>query len=111
MLVASMNPSPSGYFDSGINSTPSTQRYLSRISGPLLDRIDLHIEVSPVPFDELSNKSMGESSFAIRNRVAAARAIQQARFKDYMHIHYNAQMYTKQLRAHCHLPPKALSLL
>src|SRR5690625_7885070 len=86
MLVASMNPSPSGYFndpDSPRTSSPAEiQRYLGKISGPLLDRIDIHIEVTPVPFEKLSEERRGEPSSKIRERVAKAREIQTQRFKD-----------------------------
>ena len=103
MLVASMNPSPSGYFHTGTATSIETQRYLSRISGPLLDRIDLHIEVEPVPFEALAKKQLGESSENIRNRVTAARSIQKKRFSALPGIHYNAQMNAKQLRSFCQL--------
>ena len=110
MLVVSMNPSPSGYFNRGSTTPVETQRYLSKISGPLLDRIDLHIEVEPVPFDDLAKKPLGEASQPIRDRVTAARKIQAARFQDFKSIHYNAQMTPKQLRTFCTLdsPSKAL---
>ncbi|MEN8852094.1 MAG: YifB family Mg chelatase-like AAA ATPase, partial [Candidatus Arcticimaribacter sp.] len=110
MLVASMNPSPSGYFNCGTTTPVETQRYLSKISGPLLDRIDLHIEVEPVPFEDLAKKPLGEASQPIRERVTAARKIQVDRFKDFKSIHYNAQMTPKQLRTYCELeaPAKAL---
>ncbi|GIZ16305.1 YifB family Mg chelatase-like AAA ATPase [Capnocytophaga catalasegens] len=115
MLVASMNPSPSGYFndpEAPVVSTPAEmQRYLGKISGPLLDRIDIHIEVSPVPFEKLSNEDKSESSADIRKRVIQARAIQTERFKEYEHIHYNAQMNTKQIRKYCKLNEKSLELL
>lgn len=115
MLVASMNPSPSGYFndpDAPVVSTPAEmQRYLSKISGPLLDRIDIHIEVNPVPFEKLSDENKAESSIDIRNRVINARAIQTERFKECEHIHYNAQMNTKQIRNYCKLSDKSLELL
>lgn len=73
MLVASMNPSPSGYFNRGTTKPVETQRYLSNISGSLLDRIDLHIEVEPVPFEDLVKKPLGEASQPIRERVTKAR--------------------------------------
>lgn len=115
MLVASMNPSPSGYFndaDAPVVSTPAEmQRYLSRISGPLLDRIDIHIEVNPVPFEKLSDQQKSESSNAIRQRVIAARNVQTKRFEDYQNIHYNAQMNTKQIRKYCKLDDASLELL
>ncbi|WP_417886144.1 YifB family Mg chelatase-like AAA ATPase [Zunongwangia sp.] len=115
MLVASMNPSPSGYFndpDSPLTSSPTEiQRYLNKISGPLLDRIDIHIEVTPVPFDKLSAKRKGESSIEIRKRVAKARELQTIRFKEEENIHYNAQMGTRQLAKFCELDTEGLSLL
>jgi len=77
----------------------------------LLDRIDLHIEVEPVPFEELAKKVLGENSATIRKRVTAARAIQQMRFEEFTSIHYNAQMSPKQLRQYCKLDPSALGLL
>ncbi len=115
MLVASMNPSPSGYFndgDSRMTSSPAEiQRYLNKISGPLLDRIDIHVEVNPVPFDKLSDKRRGESSKVIRERVIAARKIQTKRFAGKEHIHYNAQMNTKEIRKYCQLDEASLALL
>ncbi|RUA15753.1 MAG: magnesium chelatase, partial [Flavobacteriia bacterium] len=107
MLVASMNPSPGGYFndpDAPVTSSPAEmQRYLGRISGPLLDRIDIHIEVTPVPFEKLSEERKGESSMEIRKRVEVARDIQTARFSEWEGIHYNAQMDTKHIRQFCPL--------
>lgn len=115
MLVASMNPSPGGYFndpDAPVSSSPAEmQRYLSKISGPLLDRIDIHIEVTPVPFEKLSDTRNGESSVEIRKRVTKAREIQSTRFESFEHIHYNAQMSTKQIREHCALDETSLQLL
>ncbi|HLT52633.1 MAG TPA: YifB family Mg chelatase-like AAA ATPase [Flavobacteriaceae bacterium] len=115
MLVASMNPSPGGYFNdpnAPVTSSPAEmQRYLSKISGPLLDRIDIHIEVTPVPFDKLSDERKGESSIEIRNRVMAARDIQTQRFEDLDHVHYNAQMNTKQIRQYCKLDDASKDLL
>jgi len=115
MLVASMNPSPSGFFndsDSPISSSPAEmQRYLSKISGPLLDRIDIHIEVTPVPFDKLTETRKGESSIDIRRRVTLAREIQSNRFAAFENIHYNAQMSTKQIREFCALDENSLQLL
>ena len=87
------------------------QRYLSKISGPLLDRIDIHIEVTPVPFEKLTEKRNGESSVDIRKRVTAAREIQTERFELFDNIHYNAQMSTKQIREHCALDDDSLQLL
>ncbi|WP_300434754.1 YifB family Mg chelatase-like AAA ATPase [Christiangramia sp.] len=115
MLVASMNPSPSGYFnDPGapVTSSPlEMQRYLGKISGPLLDRIDIHIEVTPVPFDKLSEERKGESSIAIRERVTRAREIQHERFKEIENIHYNAQMGPRQIREFCGLEDSSKQLL
>jgi len=114
MLVASMNPSPSGYFNdpnSPMTSSPAEmQRYLSKISGPLLDRIDIHIEVTPVPFEKLSEERRGESSNIIRERVMHARQYQTDRF-DGDKIHYNAQMGVKQIRKYCKLSDESMQLL
>ena len=115
MLVASMNPSPSGFFNdpnSPMSSSPSEmQRYLSKISGPLLDRIDIHIEVTPVPFNKLSEERKGESSGDIRKRVTKARELQTKRFNDFSSVHYNAQMNVKQIRAFCKLSNESKDLL
>ncbi|MBT8235501.1 MAG: YifB family Mg chelatase-like AAA ATPase, partial [Bacteroidia bacterium] len=115
MLVASMNPSPSGYFNETGRSNPATpaemQRYLGKISGPLLDRIDIHIEVTPVAFEELADSRKGEPSLAIRKRVIAARNIQTDRFKEMDSVHYNAQMNTKSIRKFCPLDKASLELL
>ncbi|TRO65195.1 YifB family Mg chelatase-like AAA ATPase [Christiangramia sabulilitoris] len=115
MLVASMNPSPGGYFnDPGSPATSSQyemQRYLSKISGPLLDRIDIHIEVTPVPFEKLSEERKGESSINIRKRVTRAREIQTNRFKEIEHIHYNAQMGPRQIREFCKMDEVSKNLL
>ncbi|MEQ3657207.1 MAG: YifB family Mg chelatase-like AAA ATPase [Dokdonia sp.] len=115
MLVASMNPSPGGYFNdptAAVSSSPQEmQRYLGKISGPLLDRIDIHIEVTPVPFDKLSELTKSESSLAIRQRVTAARAYQSERFRESKNTHYNAQMNVKQIRKYCSLDASSLQLL
>ena len=115
MLVASMNPSPGGYFNdpgSPVTSSPyEMQRYLSKISGPLLDRIDIHIEVTPVPFEKLSEERKGESSIAIRERVTRAREFQTKRFEGLEHIHYNAQMGPRQIREFCKLGDASKNLL
>ncbi len=115
MLVASMNPSPSGYFndpDSPVTSSPAEmQRYLSKISGPLLDRIDIHIEVTPVPFEKLSEERSGESSVEIRKRVTQAREVQTKRFADNKNIHYNAQMSGKQIGTYCKIDENSKQLL
>lgn len=115
MLVASMNPSPGGYFndpDAPISTSPAEmQRYMNKISGPLLDRIDIHIEVTPVPFEKLAETRKAESSVEIRKRVTQARIIQTERFKDFEHIHYNAQMSSKLIREYCALDEMSLNLL
>lgn len=107
MLVASMNPSPTGdWYDSSdpTGASPAQmQRYLSKISGPLLDRIDLHIEVQKVSYEELSSKARGESSESIRQRVIAAREIQTHRFMGVKEVYCNAQMNTKMARKLCPL--------
>jgi magnesium chelatase family protein len=113
MLVASMNPSPSGYFPEDPKNTSSLlemQRYMNKISGPLLDRIDIHVEVSPVPFDDLSDKRKGENSQEIRNRVINARKIQTKRYEK-EGIHYNSQMEPKQLDRFCELEESSKNLL
>lgn len=115
MLVASMNPSPSGYFNDGSSSFTSTpaemQRYLGKVSGPLLDRIDMHIEVTPVKFEELSDSRKGEPSAEIRKRVVMARNIQSERFKENKDIHYNAQMGVRQIRKYCKLDDASSKIL
>lgn len=115
MLVASMNPSPGGYFndpDAPITSSPTEmQRYLGKISGPLLDRIDIHIEVTPVPFEKLSDDRKGEGSVEIRKRVTAAREIQTGRFQEIENVHYNAQMNSKHIRTYCKMDDTSKELL
>jgi magnesium chelatase family protein len=115
MLVASMNPSPSGYFndpDAPLQSSPAEmQRYLGKISGPLLDRIDIHIEVTPVPFEKLTSEQLAERSAQIRERVTAARDIQTERFRESEKCHYNAQMNPKEIRTYCKLDPMSKDLL
>ena len=101
MFVASMNPCPCGYYGDPTHHCVCTpgqiQRYTSRISGPLLDRIDLHIEVPVVPFKNLSQMEQGEPSSVIRERVIRARQIQEERFKPFKGIHCNAQMTERML--------------
>lgn len=113
MLVASMNPSPSGYFPDDPNNTSSPaemQRYMNKISGPLLDRIDIHIEVQKVEFEQLADKRKGETSIEIRNRVLKAREIQTQRYKD-ASIHYNAQMGSKEIEKYCQLDQASQNLI
>ncbi len=115
MLAAALNPCPCGYFgdpNHTCNCTPTNiQRYISKISGPLLDRIDIHIEVPAVKFKELSSESMGEGSEAIRKRVNAARKIQLERFQEQEGIYCNAQMETNLIRKICKVDNDSLSLL
>jgi magnesium chelatase family protein len=112
MFVASMNPCPCGYYGDPTHHCVCTpgqiSRYLSKISGPLLDRIDLHCEISQVPFSELSKLKPGEPSEKIRERVIAARQIQEVRFKDFKGIHCNAQMTERML--HQFAEPDAASM-
>ncbi|HLN96821.1 MAG TPA: ATP-binding protein, partial [Flavobacterium sp.] len=115
MLVASMNPSPGGFFNDPdapvTTSQQEMQRYMGKISGPLLDRIDIHIEVTPVPFEKLSDERKAESSSEIRQRVTAARERQSARFATVDGVHYNAQMSTRLIREYCKLDDASLGLL
>ena len=105
MLIASMNPCPCGYYnhpDKECTCPPgAVQKYLNKISGPLLDRIDLHVEVTPVSFSELSNIKKGEASADIRERVIKAREIQTLRYENTPGTYANAQMSSKQLREIC----------
>ncbi|MDV7696764.1 YifB family Mg chelatase-like AAA ATPase [Chryseobacterium soli] len=113
MLVASMNPSPSGFFPDDPNNTSSIyemQRYMNKLSGPLLDRIDIHIEVQKVEFEKLSEKRKGEKSTDIRARVLLARDMQNERYKD-LNISYNAQMGPKEIEAFCDLDDTSFSLI
>ncbi|MGJ1412025.1 YifB family Mg chelatase-like AAA ATPase [Sphingobacterium thalpophilum] len=115
MLIAAMNPCPCGYFNHPdkecICGNNTVQRYLSRISGPLLDRIDLHIEVTPVQFEELSARQTAESSSVIRGRVMQTRALQKQRFESLQDIHCNAQMSTKLTREICKVDEPGKKLL
>lgn len=115
MLVASMNPCPCGYYNHPTKECNCTenavQHYLSKISGPLLDRIDIHIEVVPVELDKITSIHDAEPSHKVRQRVIAARQIQTERFKAYPGIHCNAQMNPALLRQYCPLNSQCLSLL
>ena len=101
MFVASMNPCPCGYYGDPTHHCVCTpgqiQRYMNKISGPLLDRIDIQCEITPVPFKDISKASPGEPSANIRERVIAARAIQTERYRDYKDIHCNAQMSERMI--------------
>lgn len=105
MLVASMNPCPCGYYNHPekecVCSPGVVQKYLNKISGPLLDRIDIHIEVVPVPFDKLYEARPSETSTQIRERVVAARHIQAKRYENYKGVHCNALISSKMLRKYC----------
>ncbi|MDR1584493.1 MAG: YifB family Mg chelatase-like AAA ATPase [Prevotellaceae bacterium] len=107
MLVASMNPCPCGFYNHPdkkcVCPSGTVKKYLSRISGPLLDRIDIHIEVIPVPFEKLSGKEIVEDSNTIRNRVIAAREIQKERFTKHQGVYCNAMMETTLIRKYCEL--------
>ena len=101
MFVASMNPCPCGYYGDPTHhcvcSPGQIQRYMNKISGPLLDRIDIQCEIMPVPFEDISKAAPGEPSSAIRERVIKARAIQAERFRPYEGIHCNAQMTERMI--------------
>src|SRR6185369_6014485 len=112
MLVAAMNPTPDGKMPGESKSSPrEIQNYLGRISGPLLDRVDLHIEVPQVKFREIAGDSTGESSETIRQRVITARRRQHERFKAKPKITCNARMGSRELKQHCELADETLELL
>ena len=115
MLVASMNPCPCGFFNHPekecVCAPGIVQRYLSKISGPLLDRIDLHVEVTPVSFSELSKKRVSEKSEDIRKRVVEARVIQEERYKEHDGVYCNAQMSSKMLHDICRISDEGNQLL
>ncbi len=115
MLIASMNPCPCGYYNHPekecVCAPGIVQKYLNKISGPLLDRIDLHIEVTPVPFNELNKQQVSEYSKDIRARVINARLLQSERYAHDKQIHCNAQMRTSHLKTHCQLTDVGNELL
>ena len=115
MFVAAMNPCPCGYYNHPTHpcvcSPGQVQKYMSRISGPLMDRIDIQIEVTPVPFEELSSQRASEPSCVIRERVIKARKIQEERYKDIPHVHCNAQMTPKLLNLFAQPDSAGLQLL
>lgn len=115
MFVASMNPCPCGYYNHPTKNCCCTPgqitRYLNKISGPLLDRIDLQIEITPLSFNEMSQTAPGESSATIRERVMKARKIQEERFKDIAGVHCNAQMNSKQMHQFAEPDATGLELL
>jgi magnesium chelatase family protein len=114
MLIAALNPCPCGYRNDPRRdchcTVPQIERYMSKISGPLLDRIDIHIEVPAVPFRELSGTTPGTSSADMRQTVVAARAVQQKRFAG-TNTRLNGQMTHRQIRSHCQLDDAGMNLL
>lgn len=115
MLIASMNPCPCGYYNHPDKectcSAQVVQKYLNKISGPLLDRIDLHVEVTPVAYEELSADRVSESSEVIRDRVIRAREVQTSRYESEQGIYSNAQMSSKHLQQYCVLDMVGANLL
>nr|MBD5377361.1 YifB family Mg chelatase-like AAA ATPase [Bacteroides sp.] len=115
MLVASMNPCPCGYYNHPTKECTcppgAVTKYMSRISGPLLDRIDIQCEILPVPFSELASQAEGESSATIRDRVVRARAIQAERYAAEPAVHCNAQMTTRMLQTYARPDDKAMEVL
>lgn len=115
MLVAAMNPCPCGYYNHPtIKCTcapGAVNKYMSKISGPLLDRIDIQAEVIPVDYDKLASQRSGETSEKIRQRVIQARKIQQQRYQNYEHIHCNSQMNSKLIEKYCVLDEKSQNLI
>jgi magnesium chelatase family protein len=114
MLVAAMNPCPCGYFSDSNHacacSAPQIHRYRSKISGPLLDRVDIHVEVPAVPYRDLTDRPGEESSSNIRERVTRARNIQNHRFRR-SKIYCNAQMNSRQIKAFCAIEADCMRLL
>ncbi len=115
MLISSMNPCPCGYYNHPdkecVCSSGVVQKYLNKISGPLLDRIDIHIEVTPVDFEELSSNARAETSAEVRERVVKARNLQEGRFQEQEGMFTNAQMPTKQVRNVCQISQAGQNLL
>lgn len=115
MLIASMNPCPCGFYnhpDKECVCAPGlVQRYLNKVSGPLLDRIDLHVEVTPVTFDEMTATRKSEDSGTIRQRVVSAREVQRARFNDFEQIHSNAMMPSQMVKEICQISDAGRTLL
>lgn len=115
MLIAAMNPCPCGYYnhpEKPCTCPPGTvQKYLNKISGPLMDRIDLHVEVTPVPYKDLTEKRTGESSAEVRKRVIAARKIQEQRYAEFPTIHANAQMNSQLIQKYCDLDDACRNML
>ena len=115
MFVASMNPCPCGYYGDPTHRCVCTpgqiQRYMNKISGPMLDRIDIQVEITPVPFNEISKAAPGEPSEAIRSRVIGARHRQEERFKDFKGVHCNAQMTERMIHRYAEPDAEGITLL
>ena len=115
MLAAAMNPCPCGYYTDPNKQCSCTsqqiQKYLSRISGPLLDRVDIQIEVPAVQYRDLASKESGEKSVQIRNRVQKAKEVQLKRFADTVNLFCNADMQAKDIRKYCQLDEQSQELL
>ena len=115
MLIASMNPCPCGFYNHPYKDCQCAphivQNYLGKISGPMLDRVDMHIEVTPVEYGELASKVPSESSLSIRDRVVKARQIQEQRLAEFNHVHCNAQLNSKMIEELCPIPNDAKELL
>jgi magnesium chelatase family protein len=115
MLIAAMNPCPCGYYNhpeqNCVCAPGVVQKYLNKISGPLLDRIDIHVEVVPVAFRELTDARPGEKSEFVRERVVKARKIQEERFQEFSGIHCNAMMTSKMLRTYCVISEAGMTML
>lgn len=115
MFVASMNPCPCGYYGDPTHrcvcSPGQIQRYMNKISGPLLDRIDIQVEITPVPFDDISRAAPGEPSAAIRERVVRARRIQEERYASHPGIHCNAQMTERMIHQYAEPDAEGIEIL
>jgi magnesium chelatase family protein len=115
MLAAAMNPCPCGYYSDPRHECTCTpqliQKYMARISGPLLDRIDIHVEVPALSYEELSAKAPGEDSESMRDRVKVARTVQRSRFAKEKSVFCNAHMESRHIRAHCVLDNACQQLL
>jgi magnesium chelatase family protein len=114
-LIAAMNPCPCGYHGDPVKectcTTTTIQRYQKKISGPLLDRIDIHVEVPRVEYDKLADRRLGETSASIRARVEAARKLQRERFKEVRGVSCNAEMRPAEVREFCELDAAGQSLI
>ena len=115
MLIASMNPCPCGYYNHPekecVCGPGVVQKYLNKVSGPLLDRIDLHVEVTPVTFDQMTESRKSETSADIQTRVDTARQVQEKRFTDYVDIHSNAMMPPQMVKDICQISEDGRQLL